>query len=151
MIIWYTPTVGLGCRSTSFLLYAATSTLTWMLLVTSSILTHFLASSNDSQSRLRNFGRMVAVVLRRVGKILAACNAIGIILACTLQLGGFDDRCYCNSSVIGLKNGAYDILIASANEVKGPWIGGVALACGSAFLFVVFVNLFINPKPTTCP
>jgi len=151
MIVWYTPTVGLGCRSGSFLVFAAASTLAWMLLVMSSILTHFLASSNESQTRLRNFGRMVAVILRRVGKMLAACNAIWIIVVCALQFGNFYDRCFCNSSVFGLKNSAYDVLVMSANAVKGPWIGGVALGCGSAFLFVVFVNLFMDPKPTTCP
>jgi hypothetical protein len=121
-----------------------------MLLVTSSILTHFLASSNKSWPRLLNFGRVVAVVLRRAGKTLATCNAIWIILACTLQLGGFFDRCYCNSDVIGLKNGAYDIIIGSGNELKWPWIRGLSLAFGSVFLFVAFVNLFINSKPTRC-
>ena len=100
--------------------------------------------------RYFDFGRMLAVVLRWVGKILATYNAIWIILACTLQLGGFFDRCYCNGSVIGLKNGAYDIFIASGNELKWPWIRGLSLAFGSVFLFVAFVNLFINSKPTRC-
>jgi len=149
LIIWYTPTVGLGCRSGSFLVYAAASTLAWMLLVTSSILTHFFAPSKESHPR--TVGRLLAVTLRRAGKLLATCNAVWIIVVCTLQFGDFFDRCYCNSSVTGLKGGAYDILVMSANQVRGPWIGGLALACGSAFLFLVFVNLFIKPKPTRCP
>ena len=30
-------------------------------------------------------------------------------------------------------------------EMKNAWIGGVCLAGGTAFLFVVFVNVFIHP------
>jgi hypothetical protein len=172
IIVYYTPTVGLGCRSGSYLLYAAASTLIWMLLVTSSILTHLLATPSLTGSanqepdsdhdtihftqpwpRLQNFIRMLVIFLRRLGKVLATCNAIWIILVCTFQFSGFFSRCYCNSSAIGLGSGsgAYDVIIITANEVKGPWIGGVALALGSAFLFIGIVNLFINPVPTRSP
>ena len=175
IIIWFTPTVGLGCRSGSYLVYAGASTLTWILLMASSILTHSLAyptvpishpsstdkpcSDNDELfhpgqqqwSHLRSFVRLLAITFRRSGKLLAAGNAIWIILSCVLQFGGFYDRCYCNSSVTGLKSGAYDIIIADASVLLGPWIGGVALACGSAAVFVGFVNLFIHSKPTRSP
>jgi hypothetical protein len=150
IIVWYSPTVGLGCRSGSYLLYAAASTISWMLLVASSIVTHFLASSKYRVSpRLRNFGIMVAVGLRRMGKTVATYNAIWIILVCIFQFNNFYDRCYCNSSVTGLKGSAYDTIIGGANELAGPWIGGVTLACGSAFMFIFFVNLCINPQPTS--
>jgi hypothetical protein len=42
-------------------------------------------------------------------------------------------------------------IIIGANEVTGPWLGGVGFACGSAVLFAGFVNLFINAKPTRSP
>jgi hypothetical protein len=162
IIVFYTPTVGLGCRSGAYLVYAAASTLTWVLLVTSSILTHFLATSrthagstsehpSSDRSKVLRFVRTLAIFLRRLGKSLAACNAIWIVLVCMLQFGGFFNRCYCFGSVLGLRSGAYDILIIGANEVTGPWLGGVGFACGSAVLFVGFVNLFINAKPTRSP
>jgi hypothetical protein len=174
IIIWFTPTVGLGCRSGSYLVYAGASTLTWILLVISSILTHSLAyptvptscasSTNKPCSdkselihpgqqwpRLRSFVRLLAITFRRSGKLLAAGNAIWIVLSCTLQFGGFYDRCYCNSSVTGLKSRAYDTIIAGASELHGPWIGGVTLGCGCAVAFVGFVNLFIHSKPTRSP
>ena len=168
IISYYTPTVGLSCRSGMYLIYASTSVLIWMLLVTSSILTHFLAapkltgSTNEDTDhdtihftrplpRLQTFIRMLAIFLRRLGKILATCNAIWIVMGCIFQFAKFFTRCFCNSCVIGLGSGAYDVIIITANEVKGPWIGGVALALGSAFLFIGFVNLFINPMPTRSP
>lgn len=168
IISYYTPTVGLSCRSGMYLTYASTSVLIWMLLVTSSILTHLLSApkltgstSQDTDHdtihftqplpHLQTFIRMLAIFLRRLGKILATCNAIWIVMACVFQFTKFFTRCFCNSSVIGLGSGAYDVIIITANEVKGPWIGGVALALGSAFLFILFVNLFINPMPTRSP
>jgi hypothetical protein len=174
IIIWFTPTVGLGCRSGSYLVYAAASTLTWILLVTSSILTHSLAyptvptscasSANKPCSDkdepfhpgqqwpcLRSFVRLLAITFRRSGKLLAAGNAIWIVLSCTLQFGNFYNRCYCNSSVTGLRGGAFDTIIPAAGDLLGPWIGGVALACGSAAVFVGFINLFIHSKPTRSP
>ena len=146
MIVWETPTVGLGCYSGSFLLYAGASTLVWILLVISSVLTHFLASTKLGP-RVRNFGMAITIVLRRSGKILSTFNAIWIVLACALQFGNFFQRCFCNSSSFGLRDHAFDIIeIHDTRAVKGVWIGGVAFASGTALLFVIFVNLFVGAR-----
>ena len=149
IIVYFTPTVGLGCRSLSYLLYAGASTLVWMLLVTSSILTHYFYSQHQHlsrpQTRFLRCIRVLAILLRRVGKVLAICNVAVIIAACTLQFSNLYDECYCNSSVVGLRNHAYDVIIVAGSELRGPWIGGVALSCGCAVLFVGFVNLFLKP------
>jgi len=41
LVVWKTPTIGLGCRSGAYLLYAAMSTVVWMVMVSSSILSHY--------------------------------------------------------------------------------------------------------------
>ncbi|KAL1747510.1 hypothetical protein HDZ31DRAFT_80355 [Schizophyllum fasciatum] len=41
IIVWYTPTTGLGCRSGAYLLYGLLSTLVWLIMVLSSILAHY--------------------------------------------------------------------------------------------------------------
>ncbi|KAH0828792.1 hypothetical protein J3R83DRAFT_3237 [Lanmaoa asiatica] len=41
VIVWFTPTVGLGCRSLAYLVYGALSTAVWILLVSSSILGYY--------------------------------------------------------------------------------------------------------------
>jgi hypothetical protein len=157
IIAWFTPTIGLGCRSGSYLVYAGASTVIWILLVISSILTHFLTSPtsriwsvNEQWSRLRSFVRLVAITCRRLGKLIAAANAIWIVVACTLQLSGFFNQCYCNSNVPWLGGRAYNI-ISSSSSLLRLWICSLLLAWGSAGLFVGFVNLFTKSKPTRFP
>ncbi|KAI5834609.1 hypothetical protein K523DRAFT_368922 [Schizophyllum commune Tattone D] len=41
IIVWYTPTTGLGCRSGAYLLYGLVSTMVWFVMVLSSILAHY--------------------------------------------------------------------------------------------------------------
>ena len=36
-----------------------------------------------------------------------------------------------------------------AGGMIGAWIGGAFLATGSALIFVIFVNIFINPRLPT--
>jgi len=157
IILWYTPTVGLGCRSASYLVYAAASTVVWMLLVISSILTHYVSprhsypdqhGSPDHHFRfMDSIAKVLAIMLRRLGKLLAACNAAWIVLACLLQFSNFYSRCYCNSCVTSLGRRAYAVVMTSASDVWTPWVGGVSLGCACAVLFVGFVNVFINPNP----
>ncbi|KIM73392.1 hypothetical protein PILCRDRAFT_99326 [Piloderma croceum F 1598] len=162
IIVFYTPPVGLGCCSGAYLVYAAMSTLIWVLLTTSSILTHFLATSrtcarstsehlSSDHDKVLRFVQTLEIFLCRLGKSPAACNTIWIVLVCMLQFGSIFGQCYCFGSVLGLRSRACDILIIDANEVTRPWLGGVGFACGSAVLFVGFINLFINAKPTIFP
>jgi hypothetical protein len=153
LIIWLTPTTGLGCRSLHLLVYAGISTLIWAMLVTSSILTHFLAAKTlEQQSHLTRFIHVVELLLRCVAKALACCNTALIILSSTLQFGNIFNRCYCNSSVLGRKSHACDVLVTSLEDVKGPWAGGLVLACGCVIIFmlVVFICTRIS-EPTTKP
>ncbi|KAJ7856660.1 hypothetical protein B0H14DRAFT_710056 [Mycena olivaceomarginata] len=154
IVVWFTPTRGLGCRSGAYLLYGVLSTLVWMLLVTSSALAHYstqVTHKADGQAvytRATRIAGALSIVLRRLGKVVATCNALWIVLACIFQFSSFFDRCYCNSSVLGLGRLAYDVIQlvdADISTMKAAWIGGVALAGGSSILFVGFVNIYINP------
>ena len=71
------------------------------------------------------------------------------------QFSSFLDRCYCDSSVLmwGTKK-AYMVLDLTTDDIHdmiSAWIGGVFLAAGSALIFVIFVNIFINPRLPTQP
>jgi hypothetical protein len=108
-----------------------------MLLVTSSALAHYSTHVTTNIEGLQVYTRStriagsLAIVLRRVGKVLTACNAVWIVLACIFQFSSFFDRCYCNSSVLGLGRLAYDVIQlvpADISALKTAWIGGVALA-----------------------
>ncbi|GLB41079.1 hypothetical protein LshimejAT787_0902940 [Lyophyllum shimeji] len=150
IVAWFTPTTGLGCRSGAYILYGAVSTVVWMLLVLSSFLSHYALTTPRATSRLSAcFARHLSIAFRRLGKVLATCNAVWIVVSCMFQFSNFFDRCYCNSSVLGrgtLSYNVIDFISADIKGMKGAWIGGVALAATSATVFVIFVNLFINPR-----
>lgn len=48
VVVWFTPTTGLGCRSGAYLLYAVVSTIVWFMMVASSIIAHYSTISNPS-------------------------------------------------------------------------------------------------------
>ncbi|KAJ7489542.1 hypothetical protein FB451DRAFT_1225190 [Mycena latifolia] len=151
--VWFTPTIGLGCRSGAYILYGAVSTFVWMILVTSSALAHYSTQSIDVRgetvyTRSTRIAGKISIILRRLGKVVATCNAVWIVLACIFQFSSFFDCCYCNSSKLGLGSFAYyviDLVSADLATMKTAWIGAVALAGGCSILFVVWVNIFINP------
>ncbi|KAJ6568460.1 hypothetical protein B0H10DRAFT_2168855 [Mycena sp. CBHHK59/15] len=154
IVVWFTPTRGLGCRSGAYILYGALSTLVWLLLVTSSALAHYSthyttdAEGHRTYARATRLAGVLAIVLRRLGKLLGAANAAWIVVACVFQFASFWDRCYCNSSVLGLGARAYNVIQlvpADTAAMKAAWAGAVVLAGGCAALFVAFVNIFINP------
>jgi len=49
---------------------------------------------------------------------------------------------------------AYMVLaftVDDAHDMKSAWMGGAFLAAGSALIFVIFINIFINPELPTQP
>ena len=201
--VWYTPTrgenftalspsscllntiTGLGCRSASYLLYATLSTIVWVLLVASSVLSHYAtryhfegqairesqpaipegeAIPEDNSTLLEDHtihegqvirhwptraARWTSILLRRVGKLIAALNSLWVLVACLFQFASVFDNCYCNSSVFYLHNHAYNVIAllpGDVTTVKSAWVGGVFLSSGAAIIYVAFVNIFIDPQ-----
>ncbi|KAJ6559107.1 hypothetical protein DFH09DRAFT_1161926 [Mycena vulgaris] len=148
LIVYFTPTVGLGCRSGAYLLYGAVATLIWAILVVSSILSHYATTHPEYPDLSHRAAAHLAVFLRRFAKVLATCNAAWIIAAFLLQFGNFYDRCYCNSDVLGLGKRAHNVMVLEASDItsmKAAWIGGVVLAVVVSGLFLGFINVFIDP------
>ncbi|KAJ3513772.1 hypothetical protein NMY22_g14943 [Coprinellus aureogranulatus] len=150
VINYFTPTTGLGCRSGSYVVFGALSTLVWIFLLVSSILSHFAVGLKDNRAHRwpRVLARWISIGLRRLGKVVAAFNAIWILLTCFFHFGNFYDRCYCNSSVFGRRDSAYSVILLDPADVpamKAAWIGGTCLAAGTAVIFVGFIATYINP------
>jgi len=147
--------LGLGCRSASYITYGLLSTLVWMMLLTSSILTYYLTNT-PIHSFKRHFiltlqaraARWLSIFFRRLGKLIAAFNAVWIVATGLLQFSSFYDRCYCNSSVMGLGQHAYSVISlmpSDVREMRTAWIGSFVLAAGAVMIFAGFVTLFIDP------
>ena len=91
------------------------------------------AKTSNAHALRRRLVGALAVLLRRLGKALATLNAVWIVAACVFQFSGFFDRCYCNSSVLGLGKGAYNTIRldeADIGTMRSAWIGG---ACVHSF------------------
>ncbi|THU93424.1 hypothetical protein K435DRAFT_903709 [Dendrothele bispora CBS 962.96] len=150
VIVISTPTKGLGCRSAAYLIYAFISTFIWGILLLSTVLAHY--STTESHESLRHrIAADLSIAFRRFGTVLASVNALVILLTNVLQLTGFFDRCYCDSSVMGLgAKFAYNVIDFVPDDVsamKQAWKGGVILAVGSATAFVGILKLLIrNPS-----
>ena len=125
------------------------------MLLTSSILTHYSTNTPTPSFKehfiLALWGRLarwLSIFLRRLGKVTATLNAVWIVATGLLQFSSFYDRCYCNSSVMGLGKHAYNVISlvrGDVGDMRTPWIGGFVLAAGAALIFAGFVTLFIDP------
>ncbi|KDR82209.1 hypothetical protein GALMADRAFT_135575 [Galerina marginata CBS 339.88] len=162
VIVWFTPTVGLGCRSAAYIAYGVVSTLVWMMLLLSSILTYYATETADTSSipyasntirlerrRRYRFAGSVSIFLRRFGKVLAALNAVWILVLGPIQFSGLFDRCFCNSSVFSLRKNAYNVIILTLDDavnMRNSWIAGCCLAGLSTIFYIGYITLRANPR-----
>lgn len=156
MVVLYTPTKGLGCRSGAYILYGTLSTVIWMMLLASSSLSHYCSIHSSPHPRSSTFTSVsiaawTSVFLRRVAVLFAFMNSIWIVTTCIFQFASVFDNCYCNSSVLGWgANKAYNVFIVTSDEIPGvfrAWAGGFVLAGGVVVLFLLFVS-FVIESPT---
>ncbi|KAJ6553493.1 hypothetical protein DFH09DRAFT_1166766, partial [Mycena vulgaris] len=129
LIKWFTPTIGLSCRSGSYLIYICLSTIVWLIVVISSL----LSSTDSPRSEHPDSLLLVraAILLRRVGKMLAALNSVWILLICLFQFTGVYATCWCNSSFLYLRSRAYSVWILTPMDMQAFWypvVGGTVLA-----------------------
>jgi len=144
IIHYFTPTIGLGCRSLNWLLYAGASTTVWMLLVTSNHLT----DTTDTQDVENGWTANLSIFIRVSAQCLAVCNAAAIVVSCMMQLGNFYNRCYCNSVVTHLGSRAFAVFwVRNVGDIVRPWVGGISLGIGSAVLFLLIIYLWLRRDP----
>lgn len=158
VIVLFTPTTGLGCRSGSYILYGIVSTMIWASLMLSSYLAHYAKVQHDSGNPPRSginsvsLAKTLSTVLRRLSTFAAVCNTLCIILACVFQFSDFFSTCYCNSSVMGRGSQyAFNVIAPGYNwsQVRGAWIGGLVLAGGYVLLFLFALHLMLEPSSNT--
>ncbi|KAI0712933.1 hypothetical protein C8T65DRAFT_695138 [Cerioporus squamosus] len=153
LVVYFSPTVGLGCESGAFLLYGVVATLVWVLMLSSSVFAHH-AQPYSHRADLRDVrgpthvASTISVICRRLGKTLAALNTAWIILANIAQFSNFFDRCWCNSCALSLGSRAFSVINATASDIAGMksgWIGGIILATGCALSFVFTIHMLLDP------
>ncbi|RPD78553.1 hypothetical protein L226DRAFT_503087 [Lentinus tigrinus ALCF2SS1-7] len=158
LVVYFAPTVGLGCKSGAFALYAAVATFVWLLMVSSSFLAHHACPnahrSDQPSDKVPTTSMFVAgtlaVVFRRLGKFVASLNAIWIVFANVAEFSNLFDNCWCNSNVLTLGPArAYNVIQATTADLgamKAGWIGGVVLGTGSSVFFILCIHLLVDGK-----
>ncbi|KZV72883.1 hypothetical protein PENSPDRAFT_683287 [Peniophora sp. CONT] len=160
---FYTPRSGLGCRAASFTLYGVVGMLIWIVVVSSSFITHY-AQWRTRQQHLcprrsvllkygpsSRFAHRLAKLLCASGKILAVLNAIWIVTACIFLFTNFYVRCWCDSSALGRGiNDTYVIVTLrkgdfATEQLRRAWVGALTLSLGSVAIFIGFVYMHVKP------
>jgi len=158
LILIFTPTVGLGCRSGAYLLYGILSTVVWLMMLASSVLNHYCSIHTSDQGielprRRSNVDSVSAAAaasdfFRRTAVVVASANSAWIIITCVFQFANHFDTCYCNSSVIGLgARNAYNVITLdySLLNMRGIWAGSLVLGGGCIIAYTMFIFLLVEP------
>ncbi|KAF7288538.1 hypothetical protein HMN09_01382800 [Mycena chlorophos] len=151
-IVYFTPTVGMGCRSGAYLVYGGAATLVWFMMVVSSFLAHYATSYTPraQQSPSEWTAEHLSILLRRFAKTLATLNAAWIVVAFMLQFANFYDRCYCNADVLGLGRRAHIVMVLLPSDISNmtsSWGGGVALGIIASAVWWGWINVLRDPLP----
>ena len=103
IIVAFTPTIGLGCRSLAYVIYGGIAVLILFLTIISTISSWISENSVEEPTTFstKALTRFIAISLRRSCLLLAFVNATGLIVLSSLQFSSFLDNCYCNGSVTG--------------------------------------------------
>jgi hypothetical protein len=142
--------VGIGCRTASSILYGVLATLVWAMLVVSSFLAYRSTriTAFGTVSKSARIFRYCSILLRRLGKIIAALNAIWLVVASLFQLSNVFDQCWCNSSIPSWHSKAYNIIDFSNFDpntgLVAGWTSGVAVAAATALAFMLYVNFLVS-------
>ena len=152
IITWYTPTVGLGCRTLGYILYATTATLILLLTIISTILARISETCVGPSVAVKGLTAFIAITLRRLVLFLAFVNAMWLVALSCLQFSNSFESCYCKGD---LGEGANTYVIISyegwISVMKNSRIAATIFAMASMaiymfFLWVVTLSSFPDPE-----
>jgi hypothetical protein len=131
-VAYYTPTTGIGCRSGSYFLYGLAATLSWLLLLISSIVSHALMQRFElgphRQGMATDILGGLAVITRLTGKGIAICNAGWLIASSVLEDIGTFQNCWCQTVVFQYHNHGWTPVFKTAADLRSAaesvWLGG---------------------------
>ena len=161
---YLTPVVGLGCRSGSYLIYGVLGTVSWILLIMSTLFSHAVMlryqrqheknpdldlreNSDQPGSYRRTWGHSflcgAAVITSATGKLIASCNALWLVTSSIFEYVGFYQTCWCEANAFSLGSKGWVLLFKTANDLSDAaskyWVGGAVLSFAVCFIsFLVF-------------
>jgi len=152
IIIVFTPTVGLGCRSLGYIIYGVMAVLIMFLTIISTI--SFVRISETRAERSTSFSvkgltAFAAIALRRLCLLLALNNATGLIAISCFQFSNLLDNCYCNAAVIGRGVDSYVVISFEGwiPTMRTSRVSATILA-GASMATYMFSLWLLNAPPT---
>jgi len=143
VIIVYTPTVGIGCRSLGYTIYGGIALLILFLTITSTIFARISETRRGSSAfSIKTVTAFIATALRKISLSLAFVNATGLIVLSCFQFSHFLDNCYCNSSVLGRGTDSYMIVSYEGwiTTMRTTRIVGTVLSATSMAVYMIFIS-----------
>ena len=148
VIIFFTPTVGMGCRSLGYLIYGGLAIVIMFLAILSTIFARISETRDTTRSPSVKYSTaLIAIILRRFYFSLALINATGLIVMSCFQFSRFLANCYCNASVIGRGTGSY-VTIGPGKWITvttNSRIAGTVLSAVSMATYMIFIALVTSP------
>ena len=139
--------VGLGCRSTSLLIYGVSGTVSFFLLLASSALAHLSRprpGMEDRYSKLRLLQEAGAILSRWLGKALAMISGLGILVISLIQPLGVFNNCWCSTRTFD-RPGQFVAFMTGDFALEWGvfkvWVGGLVMAFTTASLFGLSIYL----------
>ena len=147
VIIVFTPTVGLGCRSLGYTVYGVLSIIIMFLTIISTILARISETRKGKSPYVKDVTAFVAIAIRWTCYLFALLNSVGLIVLACLQFSNFLASCYCNSSVIGRGTNTYIVVFLQdwIPTMRKARIVGIAAAAGSISIFMISLGLVSTP------
>ena len=147
IIIIFTPTVGLGCRSLGYTVYGGVSIIIMFLIIISTILARISETREDKSPWVRGITAFFAVILRWICYLLAVINSVGLIVISCFQFSNFLANCYCNSSALGNGSNTYLIVVLEdwVSTMRNFRAIGIGIAAGTISVFMLSLALISSP------
>ena len=152
VIMVFTPTVGLGCRSLAYTIHGGIAILIMFLSIISTILTRISETRQGETHQgetphVEGVTAFFAITLRWICYMLALINSVGLIVLSCLQFSNFLDNCYCNSSVLSKGTNTYIIIILQdlVPMMRDYRAVGIGISAGTIFIFMFALSLISTP------
>ncbi|KAJ7648783.1 hypothetical protein DFH06DRAFT_1209610 [Mycena polygramma] len=143
-VVYWTPGIGIGCRSGSYLIYGVAATLSWIILVVSHLLSHeAMQRFERNPDHTPGIFSALAVSTRLFGKTLAICNAMWLVASSVMEDIGYFQTCWCQTDAYQYHKSGWTPVFKGQQDLRdvaqGIWIGGfiwsvaVCLIAGAFF------------------
>ncbi|KAF9060608.1 hypothetical protein BDP27DRAFT_1339386 [Rhodocollybia butyracea] len=138
LVAYWTPAVGLGCRSGGYLIYGIAATVSWLMLVFSNLISHEVMQRLEVRDQRGMHGlRGLAVITRITGKTIAIFNAVWLIASSVMEDIGAFQTCWCDTDAFQYHGNGWISVFKDASDLRNEASMGVCLAVSAVFAYQV--------------